>query len=95
MLRGGIDITQQPSGIAVASSNLERSFVSLEIEVQNPIAYPFLAPIHGISTNQDTLSRLTQSRGGSSALPLCALLPIGCPHVLTTCLGIPCPLNRA
>ena len=65
MLRGGIDLNAQPSSLATASAALEQSSVSLELGAQNPIAYPFLTPMRDVSIEQDTLDRLTQSRGGS------------------------------
>ena len=69
MLRGGINLNAQPSGLAVASATLEQSSASLELGTQNPIAYPFLTPMRDVSIEQDTLDRLTQSRGGSSTQP--------------------------
>lgn len=97
MLRGGIDITEQPSGLSIASTILEQPFVSLELGLQNPVAYPFLAPIDDITMHQDTLNRLTRSRGGSSVLPLYVPAPTDGrrPHGLTRYIGIQYPLNRA
>ncbi len=70
VLRGGIDITQRPSGLAIGATTLGSSLVSQELEIHNPVAYPFLAPIHDIPIEQDTINRLTQPRGGPLALPL-------------------------
>jgi hypothetical protein len=70
VLRGGVEITRQPFEFALASTILDLPFVSLELGAQNPIAYPFLTPIQKVFIDQDTLARLTQSRGQPSTLPL-------------------------
>ncbi|KAK5990592.1 Nitrogen assimilation transcription factor nit-4-like protein [Cladobotryum mycophilum] len=46
VLRGGMDAKQRPSDATVAAAIMEESFLSLELEAQNPVAYPMLSPIN-------------------------------------------------
>lgn len=70
ILNGGMDSKQRPSEAALAASMLNRTFESMELEAQNPKAYPTLSSVGSEILRSSKYSRLLRSRGGTSALPL-------------------------
>lgn len=70
VLRGGMEAKQRPSDIAVATAVIKHSFQFLELEAQNPVAYPTLPPIQVDIQDDGALRRLVQPQGVGSPEPI-------------------------
>lgn len=70
ILQGGMESKQRPSEAAMAAAVLNCTFESVEVEAQNPKAYPRLSSVGSEILRSSKYSRLLRSRGGTSALPL-------------------------
>ncbi|KAL7941836.1 N-terminal fungal transcription regulatory domain-containing protein [Trichoderma barbatum] len=73
-LRGGMPATRRPSEIRNAVAIMDNSFQALELEAQNPNAYPFLPLLHPQTLPREAYQRLTSS-GGQPA-------PVASPRLL-------------
>ncbi|QYS95150.1 Zn(2)-C6 fungal-type domain-containing protein [Trichoderma simmonsii] len=73
-LRDGVPTTQRPSELRNAVAIMDNSFQTLELESQNPNAYPFLPPIIPQTLSKDAYHQLTtlsrQSAASASPQPL-------------------------
>ncbi|KKP04360.1 hypothetical protein THAR02_03563 [Trichoderma harzianum] len=73
-LRDGVPAIRRPSDLRNAVAIMDNSFQALELESQNPIAYPFLPPIVPQTLSGDAYHQLTtpgkQSAASASPQPL-------------------------
>ncbi|KAK0755994.1 hypothetical protein N5P37_011462, partial [Trichoderma harzianum] len=60
-LRGGVPVTRPPSELRNAVAIMDNSFEALELEAQNPNAYPFLPPFAPQTLSMKAYQQLTTS----------------------------------
>ncbi|KAH0497710.1 hypothetical protein TgHK011_004996 [Trichoderma gracile] len=58
-LRGGISMIHQPSELRNAVATMDNSFHALQLGSQNPVAYPYLPPLHPQALPRDDFRQLT------------------------------------
>lgn len=68
-LRGGMEGMQRPSDLSTAAAIMGNRFEALELEAQNPVAYPSLPPLDTGALRSDPYRGLTESALGNSSLP--------------------------
>ncbi|PNY25245.1 N-terminal fungal transcription regulatory domain-containing protein [Tolypocladium capitatum] len=67
-LRGGMEAKQRPSDLSTAAAIMGNTFEVLELEAQNPVAYPSLPPFDAGAFRSDPYRRLTEPAVGASHL---------------------------
>ncbi|KAL7933902.1 N-terminal fungal transcription regulatory domain-containing protein [Trichoderma chlorosporum] len=74
-LRGGVPVNRRPSELRNAVTIMDNSFQALELESQNPNAYPFLPPIVPQTLSREAYRQLTTT-GSQSAATLASPQPV-------------------